>query len=95
MAIESLRDKSYSTASDVWTFAIFVVELFTEKPPHEDLDLVDAAIKIRDQGLTPTIPSDMPEYLANVCHACWNAEPKERPTMKEVVDILKKNVKTD
>jgi serine/threonine protein kinase len=92
MAVESLRDRTYSTASDVWTFGILAVELFSERPPHENLDLVDCAVKIRDDGLTPEIPSNMPKYLINICKRCWTADPKERPTMKEIVDTLKREI---
>lgn len=38
MSPESIAKREYSPASDVWMFGILCVEVWTEKPPHADLD---------------------------------------------------------
>lgn len=46
---------------------------------------------IRDgvrNGLRPEIPKDVPETLAKLMRACWDQDPKKRPTMSEVVAAL-------
>lgn len=58
--------------------------------PHKNLDLIDVAIRIRDKGFHPPLPEEMPEWLQNLCERCWNMEPSERPTMKEVVEVFRK-----
>jgi hypothetical protein len=36
-------------------------------------------IRYRDQGLTPEIPEDCPEKLAQLMKMCWNKNPNQRP----------------
>jgi len=64
---ESLRDRSYSPMSDMWTFGILIWETWTEGPPHANMDLLSAAVAIRDTNMHPLIPVDMPEFLAAIC----------------------------
>ncbi|POG80229.1 kinase-like domain-containing protein, partial [Rhizophagus irregularis DAOM 181602=DAOM 197198] len=53
--------------------------------PHDDF----LAIKIC-KGLRPTISKDIPKLLADLIIKCWDAEIKNRPTTKELYQLLKK-----
>jgi predicted Ser/Thr protein kinase len=87
MAPESLRDKSYSTKSDVWSFGIVLFELILRTEPHINEDPLQVGAKIRDQGFTPTIPVDCPHVLKDTMESCWRFEPADRP---DFVDICNK-----
>jgi serine/threonine protein kinase len=63
MAPESLAYRNYSKKSDVWTFGIVVYEIVAQREPHKDQDLFEVGSRIRDEGLTPTIPTDCPPKL--------------------------------
>jgi hypothetical protein len=88
MAPESLgAAKEYSYASDVFSFAVLCNEVLTEQEPYADLELIDAAIKVRD-GLRPTIPAEAPSWLADLLKLCWNESPKKRPTFEAIEHIF-------
>jgi hypothetical protein len=60
--------------------------------PHKDSDLLDVALKIRDQGYHPPIPAATPTWLAELCERCWTVDPTERPTMKDIVNVFSHHV---
>jgi len=60
--------------------------------PHAKLHIIDAALKVRDEGLTPPIPTWAPTWLQELMRKMWSFNPEERPTIQEVVAVLEKNV---
>jgi hypothetical protein len=58
---------------------VLVYEIVSGKEPHEDEDQFEIALKIRDQGYTPTIPDDCDPTLREVMEMCWKISPAERP----------------
>ncbi|KAL6078324.1 Tyrosine kinase receptor Cad96Ca [Balamuthia mandrillaris] len=89
MAPESISQQMYSQKSDVWSYGVVLWEIvnFGEEPyPH--LSLVQAALAVVDQKVTLDIPEDIPEVLQKVMKACWQYDPKDRPTMDDIVAIL-------
>jgi len=80
MAPESIAQRQYSKKSDVWTFGIVVYEIVAQREPHKDMvSLLDVAVAIRDQGLTPKIPESCPTLLRELMQMCWKKVPDERP----------------
>ncbi|RGB26747.1 hypothetical protein C1646_720349 [Rhizophagus diaphanus] len=53
--------------------------------PHDEF----LAFKIC-KGLRPTISKDVPKLLTDLIIKCWDAEIKNRPTTKELYQLLKK-----
>jgi Eph receptor A1 len=88
MAPESLAQKIYSKKSDVWSFGIVVYEIVAECEPHKDRDTIEVALEIRDRHLTPKIPSPCPPILREVMQHCWQADPNQRPSFKEICRLL-------
>lgn len=41
------------------------------------------------KGENPTIPSNVPKYLAKMILKCWSLDQDERPSFDEIVEILK------
>jgi serine/threonine protein kinase len=88
MAPESLRDKQYSTKSDVWSFGILMFEVLTQQEPHADQDPITIGRKIRDEGLTPQLPSSVPSALSSVMNRCCQLSPNGRPSIEQVLEEL-------
>jgi predicted Ser/Thr protein kinase len=88
MAPESIRSGTYSPKSDVWSFAIVVSEIVTGKDPHLEEDQIDVAVRIRDEGYTPQIPSGVDSVLLDLMKMCWKFDPEARPTMQQVTEFL-------
>jgi len=63
-------------------------EIASKKSPHDKMELFEAAIQIRDGGLTPTFPPETPESIIRVAKSCWEQEPTKRPTFKELCQML-------
>ncbi|CAB4397192.1 unnamed protein product [Rhizophagus irregularis] len=65
-------------------------EFLSEEIPFNDIPHDEfLAIKIC-KGLRPTISKDIPKLLADLIIKCWDAEIKNRPTTKELHQLLKK-----
>ncbi|EXX61160.1 hypothetical protein RirG_173700 [Rhizophagus irregularis DAOM 197198w] len=64
-------------------------EFLSEEIPFNDIPHDEfLAIKIC-KGLRPTISNDIPKLLADLIIKCWDAEIENRPTIKELYQILK------
>jgi len=88
MSPEALANKVYSKKSDVWMFGMLVYEIAARRVPFGDKDPLNISTRIRDEGLTPTIPKDCPAVLRDVMQMCWEKEPEQRPTMEVVLAFL-------
>ncbi|EXX68656.1 Cla4p [Rhizophagus irregularis DAOM 197198w] len=90
MAPEILRGYQYTKAADIYSFGIIMNEFLSEEIPFNDIPHDDfLAIKIC-KGLRPTISTDIPKLFADLIIKCWNAEIKNRPTTKELYQLLRK-----
>ncbi|POG80180.1 kinase-like domain-containing protein [Rhizophagus irregularis DAOM 181602=DAOM 197198] len=90
IAPEVLRGYQYTKAADIYSFGIIMNEFLSEKIPFNDIPHEDfLAFKIC-KGLRPTISKDIPKLLADLIIKCWDAEIKNRPTTKELHQLLKK-----
>ena len=88
-----------SKPADVFAFAMVVVEVFTGKLPFEGQK--DEAVLLRIlEGGRPEMPRNaqvvgFTEEMWKLLEACWQQNPKKRPTMKEVVRRWRKFVEHD
>ncbi|XP_046747840.1 vascular endothelial growth factor receptor 1-like [Diprion similis] len=88
MAIESIRDRIFSTQSDVWSFGIVLWEFFTlARTPYPGME----AEKQYDR-LIEGYRMEKPEHATDEIYACiqqcWKAKPSLRPTFPELVEKL-------
>ena len=90
MAPEVLRGYQYKKAADIYSFGIIMNEFISEETPYNDIphDHV-LAIKIC-KGLRPKISKDTPKLLADLIMKCWDAKPENRPSAKDLYQVLKK-----
>ncbi|KAJ8672911.1 hypothetical protein QAD02_004172 [Eretmocerus hayati] len=88
MAIESIRDRVFSTQSDIWSFGIVLWEFFTlgETPypsirAHELLQKLDYGYRM-----------EQPKYATHDVHKmmlwCWESDPKLRPSFTQLIESI-------
>ena len=65
-------------------------ELLSEEIPFNDIPH-DHILSVKIcKGLRPKISEDIPKFLADLIIKCWDAKAENRPTTKELSQILKK-----
>jgi serine/threonine protein kinase len=90
VAPEVIRGQQYTKASDIYSFGIMMNEYMSEEVPYSNKPHNHAlAIKIC-KGLRPDIFKYTPKLLAALITKCWDAKPENRPTAKELFQILSK-----
>jgi len=89
MSPEAISKKIYSEKSDSYSFGVVTWELITEKIPYEELDLnpLQIALEVIQNGLTPTIPDTHP-VLQKLMRECWDRDPKLRPSFTVLTSQL-------
>ena len=89
-APEILQGEIYGEPADVYAYGMLLYELVTTKTPFQDEGLnryqpIQSVLK----GRRPQIDGGVAEEWKSLIEKCWDQEPEARPTMEEVVDMLK------
>ncbi|RGB42669.1 kinase-like domain-containing protein, partial [Rhizophagus diaphanus] len=88
MAPVVLRGQQYTKAADIYSFGIMMNEFLSEEIPFNNIPHNEFLAIIICKGLRPTISEDIPKLLADLIIKCWDAEIKNRPTTKELFQML-------
>ncbi|CAB4433711.1 unnamed protein product [Rhizophagus irregularis] len=90
MAPEVLRGKSYTPASDIYSFSMIMWELTSGIPPFNnrahDIQLSLSICK----GERPEIIENTPQCYVDLMKECWNEDSSKRPSSEEVLKIISK-----
>ena len=85
MAPEIINEEEYDEKVDVYSFGVITFFILSggEMPN----------IKIRDivNGNKADIPSSFTKFAKNLINACWEFDPKERPSFKKICDDIERN----
>ncbi|KAL0126144.1 hypothetical protein PUN28_004932 [Cardiocondyla obscurior] len=88
LAIESLLNKTFTTASDVWAFGVLLWELTTlAQQPYGEVDPFEMASYLRE-GYRLAQPINCPDELFAVMAYCWAMSAEERPTFSQLIICL-------
>lgn len=88
MAPESVSKGIFSPASDVWSYGILQWEmLFPEKIPYPDMENKEF-FKMITRGYHMPIPRKCPKLAANIMRACWQLDPRNRPSFLLISNLL-------
>lgn len=86
---ESIRDGKYSEKSDVYAFGIVMNELISlQRPFHNQKNAVLVMYEVVNSSLRPPVHPSTPVILSDLIKRCWATEPADRPSIKEVIDVL-------
>ncbi|XP_053550053.1 discoidin domain-containing receptor 2 isoform X2 [Bombina bombina] len=96
MSWESILLGKFTTASDVWAFAVTLWETFTfcrEQPYSEMSDeqvIENTGEFFRDQGKQVYLPQPgiCPDKVYKIMLSCWRRETKDRPNFHEIYQRL-------
>ena len=88
MAPEFLDENVFSEASDVYSFAIVMWEIWSRQVPWSGLKPVQIMRKV-DKGERPPVPAGMPAELRELMVRAWAHDAAERPTFEELAAKLK------
>jgi len=84
MPPESLVSKTYSIKSDVWAFGVACWEILARSEPYPDLEPLEVAFKVVQEGLRLTIPANCPPDVAEIMKRCWNHNKDDRPDFAQI-----------
>lgn len=103
MAPEIIKGEKFTEKSDVFSMAIVMWEVIFrviegkylapyKEFPAFDLDF-QIALQVSEHGTRPTLPSKTPLMLRSITERCWQVKSTQRPTAKELGDLLEECVK--
>jgi len=82
----------YSFKSDIWAFGCTMLELLDLTYPFDNMDLFEVVVNLRHKTHAPKINSDWHPEIQSILAQCWDFEPENRPTAKDVYYALQKIV---
>ncbi|KAM6977833.1 vascular endothelial growth factor receptor 3 [Aplochiton taeniatus] len=89
MAPESIFDKLYTSQSDVWSFGVLLWEIFSlGASPYPGVQIDEDFCKRLKDGTRMRSPETASPEIYGIMLACWQGEPRERPTFPALVEIL-------
>ncbi|KAJ8034978.1 Tyrosine kinase receptor Cad96Ca [Holothuria leucospilota] len=84
LAPESIFLGQYHFKSDVWSFGVFVWELYSfGEFPHKTLSKAEIEEAVRNSTHL-SIPCNCPGAIINIMLSCWSKDTEKRPSFKEI-----------
>jgi len=88
LSVEAMRDRIYSTASDIWAFGIVLWEICTlggfPYPTISDMNLLNFLL----EGNRMEKPNNCSDEIYQIMLACWSRECEERPSFQTLREEL-------
>jgi len=85
---ELLQEKKYSEKSDIWSFGIISIEIFTRSVPFVEYKALDYAMGLVSGKIVPTAPEICPDRYKPIINQCFSKQPSSRPTASEIIQKL-------
>ncbi|KAF9643029.1 kinase-like protein [Thelephora ganbajun] len=88
-APEVLKGEDLNKKSDIFSFAMVMIEVFTGAAPFNNVsDLAAGAAIIRGERPTQPAHASFTPDLKALTENCWNDNPDSRPEMSEIAEVL-------
>lgn len=91
VAPEVVMTNAYSKESEVYSFALIAYEILTNKKPFGNLNPFQLLEKICGNHM-PYLDDSIPKCYKDLLEKCWNFNPGDRLTFKEICKELRNNV---
>ncbi|OWK08766.1 hypothetical protein Celaphus_00015360 [Cervus elaphus hippelaphus] len=92
-APEALREKKFSTKSDVWSFGILLWEIYSfGRVPYPRIPLKDVVPRV-EKGYKMDAPDGCPPAVYEVMKNCWHLDAATRPSFLQLREQLE-HIKT-
>ncbi|XP_066488030.1 mast/stem cell growth factor receptor Kit [Tiliqua scincoides] len=93
MAPESIFECVYTFESDVWSYGILLWELFSlGSSPYPGMPVDSKFYKKIKEGYRMLSPDFAPAEMYQIMKSCWDVDPLQRPTFKEIVQLIEKQI---
>lgn len=84
-APEVIMSSTYSPASEVWSFAIVLWEIFSfAELPYQGLSNAEVIEKVKE-GFRLSSPENCPSWIDSIIQSCWNSDPSKRPDFTSIL----------
>ncbi|KAH7714957.1 Protein F09A5.2 [Aphelenchoides avenae] len=81
---EALSTANFSSASDVWSYAVLLFEIFSAgRMPYAELQAQDVLVYLQVGGRLEQ-PTLCPADVYDLMKACWHDQPSDRPTFQTI-----------
>ena len=80
------RPEVFSRAADIYSYGMTCYEILTGKLPFEDYPHNDYTHVLNGNRLM--LPEDVEEWMSDMLVRCWQSNPRNRPTIGDILDIL-------
>lgn len=87
-APELLQKNAYDQSVHVYSFGMIAYYIITSTSPFADIDSPRTLREKVIKGDRPKFPEFVSQKMQSLISNCWNEIPDERPTFKEIFDIL-------
>ncbi|KAK9873019.1 hypothetical protein WA026_020752 [Henosepilachna vigintioctopunctata] len=89
MAIESIRDRVFSTQSDVWSFGIVLWEFFSlARTPYPGMEADERLYAKLVEGYRMSAPEFSTKVVYQMMLDCWSTKPMNRPSFTRLAERL-------
>jgi len=87
MAPEALQGK-FTKKSDVWSYGVTLVEMWTKKDPYPGESALHVAIAVQQHQKTPAVPQGLPTEIETLLKDCWKYNSDQRPNFSDITTRL-------
>uniref|UniRef100_A0A673GGD2 Tyrosine-protein kinase n=1 Tax=Sinocyclocheilus rhinocerous TaxID=307959 RepID=A0A673GGD2_9TELE len=85
---EALREKAFSTKSDVWSYGILLWEIYSfGRVPYPRIPLKEVVPRV-EKGYKMDAPDGCPAVVYDIMKQCWTLDPVARPSFRELSQKL-------
>lgn len=95
MAPEMITSQEWSEKTDVYAFGVIMWEIFSGQTPFvkpgEDINPVHLLVRIASGERPPLNDLVVSDELKALMKMCWDGDPRKRPSMRRVMDLLHGN----
>jgi len=89
MSPEQINSRTYSTKSDVYSFAMLCIEIITKDVPHKSYTNLQVATLVSKGELKPSFEKKIySEFFYELIANCTEFDPKKRPTFSKILGVL-------